>query len=525
MKRMYLFILSPFLIIVMPFLDLSASAHRAPDPLFESYVEAVEAGDWEAAEKCWLPEEVEKSKRLEITYQGVKAKYDCSSPLISLQAEISNGRVEVEIGKLEISDTLAVFDILLLAGGDTITVKYYALEKDAEWFLVYPMTALASGWDRLQTEYADIFYSDKSMINDYAVDGLDDYIEFLIEFFELNPDKIDRLRTEKIDYYLCTKEDFKNITGYDAHGLAYLSADAIITRHLPHPHELTHLIINYTLDSVPLYTLPFLQEGLACMCGGRWGKSPEVINQLGSAILKNDLCNLDDILTLQGFNVTVGMPDISYPVSSLFSGYLVEEMGIQDFKRLYLELSGSSEEVDDYSKEYVISKIWALSGLPFDSIRVGFLEYSAMHEGGGIFVYEDNPDAVSIQELTSDSLEIEISESLDCYNFIIGGVKDKLDGTILLFDDSIRLPDQYQSWMFAEQLPEHEYDGAVCGIKFDINEAGFYDYRTNILEAKFVSSFFPEAPYYDPVNKTVKFSLRKPLIPKSLESYKIILSD
>ncbi|NIP43245.1 MAG: hypothetical protein GWO41_04455, partial [candidate division Zixibacteria bacterium] len=205
---------------------------------------------------------------------------------------------------------------------------------------------------------------------------------------------IDRLQKEKIDYYLCTKEDLKNITGYDAHGLAYLSADAIITRHLPHPHEMTHLIINYTLDSVPLYTLPFMQEGLACMCGGRWGKSPEVINQLGSAILKNNLCNLDDILTLQGFNVTVGMPDISYPVSSLFVGYLIETMGMRDFKRLYLDLSGSSEGIDDYSKECVISKIEILSGLPFDSIRVGFLEYSVMHEDGNILVYEDNSDAV-----------------------------------------------------------------------------------------------------------------------------------
>ncbi|NIT55026.1 MAG: hypothetical protein GWN00_01895 [Aliifodinibius sp.] len=79
--------------------------------------------------------------------------------------------------------------------------------------------------------------------------------------------------------------------------------------------------------------------------------------------------------------------------------------------------------------------------------------------------------------------------------------------------------------MFADQLPKREYDGAVYGIKFDINEAGFYDYRTNILKAKFVSSFFMEAHYYDPVDKTVKFSLRKSLIPRPMDSYKIILSD
>ena len=525
MKRIRpLIIISILIIVAQPFYSY-ASPGKAPAHLIESYIDAVKSGDWEAAEKCWLPEEVEKSKRLRIIYQGIEAKYDCSSLLFTLQPEIAEGLVEVEIGEREIGDTLAVFDILLLAGGDTITVKYYALEKDAEWFLVYPMTVLASEWNSLQSKYADVFFSDQSMINDYAVDALDDYIEYLTEFLELDPDKINRLRREKVDYYLCTKEDFKNTTGYDAHGLAYLSADAIITRHLPHPHEMTHLIINYTLDSVPLYTLPFMQEGLACVCGGRWGKSPEVIDQLGSAILKNNLCNLDDILTLQGFNVTVGMPDISYPVSSLFVGYLIETMGIQDFKKLYLELSGSSEEINDYSKEYVISKIEILSGLPFDSIRVGFLEYSVMHEDGSIFIYVDNPDAESIQKLTSDSLEIEISESADCYNFVIGGLKDKLDGTILLFDDSVRLPDEYQSWMFADQLPELEYNGAVYGIRFDINEAGFYDYRTNILEAKFVSTFFPEAPYYDPVNKAVKFSLRKSLIPKSLDSYQIILSD
>jgi hypothetical protein len=79
--------------------------------------------------------------------------------------------------------------------------------------------------------------------------------------------------------------------------------------------------------------------------------------------------------------------------------------------------------------------------------------------------------------------------------------------------------------MFEEHLPESEYNSACYGVRFDMNECGFYDYRTNTLKAKLVSSFFPEKKYFDAENKTIRFSLKKSYLPESISNYRISLLD
>ncbi len=522
---MRLFFLS-FISFLMSFhTAVNAADYDTPENLIEAYTKAVESQDWENAEECWYPDEVEKSKRLGINYHNTPAKFDCSSPLITLWPEISEGWIKVKIGKSEIDSNFGTTDIYLITGGDSISVSYYMFEDNERWYLISPMTALASDWHRAQSRYTNIICSDDSMVNDYAVDALDNYIEFITGYFEIDSPKIHRLRELKVNYYLCSRDDFMDMTGYDAHGLAYLSMDAIVTRHLPHHHELTHLLINYALDSVPLYTLPFVQEGLACVCGGRWGKSPEVINQLGSVILENGFCSLDDILTRYSFNIKVGMPDITYPVASLFVGYLIDKIGMPKFKELYLELSGTSEYVRTLSKEKVVLIIEEYCKSDFESVNAEFLEYAGQFKEVGISVRANYSDTYLIQSIESDSIKIDIFESDYYYDFVIKAPDDSFSGVILFSDDSSDLLEDYRSWMFEEHLPGSEYNDACYGVKFDMNECGFYDYRTNTLKAKFVSTFFPQKEYFNAENKTIRFGLKKSYLPKSIANYRITLMD
>ncbi|MBD3217368.1 MAG: hypothetical protein GF310_03765, partial [candidate division Zixibacteria bacterium] len=495
---------------------VNAADYDTPEKLMEAYTKAVENQDWKIAEECWHRDEIEKSNRLGINYKNTPAKFDCSSPLITLSPEISEGWIQVELGESEIGSDFAKTDVYLMTGDDSISVRYYMIKDNEHWYLISPMTALASDWHTKQSRYTNIICSDESMVNDYAVEALDNYIEFITGYFEIDSLKQNRLHQSKINYYLCTRNDFMDMTGYDAHGLAYLSMDAIVTRHLPHPHELTHLLINYALDSVPLYTLPLVQEGLACVCGGRWGKSPEVINQLGSVILENGFCRLDDILTQYSFNIKVGMPDITYPVSSLFVGFLIDRIGMPEFEELYLALSGSSEYVRTLSKEKVVSIMENYCDSDFESVKAEFLEYAGQFKDGGILVKANQSNSHLIQSIESDSVGVNISESEGSYDFLIKASGDSFSGVILFSDDSGDLPEDYRSWMFEEHLPEGEYDGACYGVKYDMNECGFYDYRTNTLKAKFVSTFFPQKVYFDTVNKTVRFSLKKSLLPESI---------
>jgi hypothetical protein len=518
-----------FLILVLVLLpyhaSLKAADYDTPEKLIEAYTEAVESEDWKNAEECWHPDQIEKSKRLGIYYENTPVKFDCSSPLITLWAEISKGWIKIEIGQSEIDSTFATTDIYLITGDDSISVSYFMVKDNERWYLVSPMTALAPEWRVTKSRYTNIICSDESMVNDYAVDVLDNYIEFITGYFETDSIKIHRLQQQKISYYLCTRDDFMDLTGYDAHGLAYLSMDAIITRHLPHPHEMTHLLINYALDSVPLFTLALVQEGLACALGGRWGKSPEVINQLGSVILENGLCSLDDILTQYSFNIKVGMPDITYPVASLFVGFLIDRIGMPEFKELYLDLSGSSEFVRTLSKEKVVSIIEKYCHSDFESVKAEFLEYAGQFKDGGISVRADYSDTDLIQSINADSIEVDIFESAEYYDFLVKASGDNYCGVIMFSDDTRHLPESYKSWMFEEHLPESEYNSACYGVRFDMNECGFYDYRMNMLKAKLMSSFFPEKKYFDAENKTIRFSLKKSYLPESISNYRINLLD
>jgi hypothetical protein len=36
---------------------------------------------------------------------------------------------------------------------------------------------------------------------------------------------------------------------------------------------------------------------------------------------------MEDILTYNDFHTTIGIPDVSYPISALFVGYLMEKAG------------------------------------------------------------------------------------------------------------------------------------------------------------------------------------------------------
>jgi hypothetical protein len=143
------------------------------------------------------------------------------------------------------------------------------------------------------------------------------------------------LKKEKIIYILCKDEDeIEKLTGYKARGMFNLAYDYVISTFNCHYHELLHLLMNYKLKNIPPYTHSFLQEGFAVSFGGRGGKEPEVILNLGCFIAESKFLEYKELLSLDKFrNFDVSM---SYPLSGLYNNFIISNFGIDNYLKLYL---------------------------------------------------------------------------------------------------------------------------------------------------------------------------------------------
>ena len=123
-----------------------------------------------------------------------------------------------------------------------------------------------------------------------------------------------------------------------------LAYDFIVTTFNAHYHELLHLLINYKLQKLPLFTHPFLQEGCAVAFGGRGGKEPNVILNIGLFLNNSEMLNYNSLLTKQDFyQVDISL---SYPLSGLYNLFLFNQLGLEEYLKMYKKCSGSSDEVE-----------------------------------------------------------------------------------------------------------------------------------------------------------------------------------
>ncbi len=506
-----------FLIITV----LSSASQAAPEDILRKYIGHLENREWSRARDCWYREDIAKSERLGITYSGVPMKIDCASPLLSAIGGLRAGMVKIEISSLPQSDTTARVIVTLSYGDQKVQVPYYTISDGKGWRIVSPLTLLTADWPIYSGEYTRIHCVDSTLYNAYAASALNRDIAAIGKKLGLTDENFDRLRSAKIDYYLCNENQFMQLTGYNAHGLTVLPFDAVVTRHLPHPHELVHLLINYSLGELPLYEVPFMQEGLAVAYGGRWGKSPAVIKQLGFTILDNEMFTLEDILTYDDFYNKIGTPDISYPIAGIFVEMLIDQVGIDKFKALYRDLAGTETEIRKFSRAEIIAKIERDTGLLWDNLIRLFdeqwprYEYSGLLPGGN---GEFNPHDENAYSVTNKVYRI--AKSSDMYRFEIDFTDSQTAGA-LLFHDRDGSDRVSASNLYNDLVPGVPYEGWEYGIVFDQNEVGLYDFRTNTLLAKYVLSFAPDRGYINDEDESPMylFRIKQDLFDKKLSEY------
>jgi len=515
--------------------------YAQPESVFNAYVQALLAKEWEKAETYWLPEEIQASKRLGISYTGIEAKYDCASPLTQMLEAIRSGDMQVMITDTVNHDDWTQISVQFTAVGESLVVPYYLVKAENDWRLVSPLFVYARNWTRHDTRYATVHCSDASLINEYSLKELDRFVASMGEHLALSEAEMKCLEKEKINYYLCSEEAIEKLTGFPTQGLTNLQFDAIISRRLPHYHEMVHFLVNYALKKLPLYTLPCLQEGIAVCFGGRWDKSPQVVFQVGHFTLAQKFFQLEDVLTYNGFHEVVGNPDFSYPLSGIFVKFLIEQLGkdsssflydgtfsfrkrkslvgIEKFTSLYREFSGTDTAVRAFSLEDVQAKIAEIYKTPWAEMQKNFAEYWGQFEFSGL-VPGGTPANEPIATMKSEQLAAQIWDSETSYFFEIRATTDMPKGVILMKDKSSSETENYQSKLFAEHLPNAGYDGEVYGLQFSADEAGLYNYYTDTLVAKYISSFSPSNEYWNSEERVMRFRLEKSVL-KRITHYEL----
>ena len=313
-----------------------------------------------------------------------------------------------------------------------------------------------------------------------------------------NNSEIEKLGKEKIHYFLCRDEnEIELLTGYKARGLYYIPYDYIITTFSCHYHELMHLLMNYKIKENDLYTLPFLQEGFAVAYGGRGGKEPGVILEMGCFLAVNNFIDYQSLLSKSDFYQFDA--SMSYPIAGLFTKYFIESSGFDNFLDVYKKYSGSQYQIDKFRI--------SINELPHADSWIDFAKK-----------YCSNPlikiDGIKSEDfsLLKENEDNSISESDDLYLF-------KLKNRIDITSDTPQ--PGYKSKLFSELFPGEIYKNQNYTIVADSNEISVYNFLTNNLEAKYARGFSIENKAVPEISNEYVFCLSKNIFYKHLKNYSI----
>jgi len=286
----------------------------------------------------------------------------------------------------------------------------------------------------------------------------------MAKLLDLSDKEMQNLQKKKIYYYLCKDEDeILSLTGYRARGMANLAYDAVITTYNFHAHELLHLLINYKLRRLPLYTHPFLQEGFAVAFGGRGGLGPNSLLNVAKFLFQTQFVELESILDGEAFRQQDA--SLSYSSAGLYNRFLLEKLGPQSYLQLYRTHSAGSARI--------ASQRITLDELPDSSAWNSYISGEAVRNP----ITLDTMAASSHLIFNADS--IRISEDSSHYYF-------RIDNVALLAAKE-HFP-SYRSKSFEELLPGRKYNGAKYLIRASAGEISIYNLFTNTLIDNYAAS-------------------------------------
>lgn len=436
----------------------------------------------------WIDGESNRmAQRLQIEYEGVPVKsligYDLDDSVKNL---IKAGRLDYAVSIDSLDSTVS--RLVLKVGGQT-HLFYFRSSK-----IISPLAYLTTAWTHIESDHFRFHLSDSTLFNAYCIARLEQFLVSTARMLGLNDAEMRRLQTEKVDYYLCRDEDeIERLTGFRVRGMYNLAFDAIVTTFSTHFHELAHLLMNYKLSRLPLYTHPFLQEGFAAGVGGRGGIDADVLLSLGDFLWRSQSIDLPTLLSREAFDQTDA--SITYPAAGLFNRFLLHRMGAEQYLLLYRRHSGRAG--DSAVGEIFTGEVGADS------------EWQAFLSAGS------HTNAISLGELSTPDTDVyedrtsRIGRGVNGYSFLLSGV-------VLLGKDSTNRA--FMSKTFRELFPDSIYGGQKFLIRARDEEISVYNLLTNTLVGNYAASFSIPPTNVPRIGERFSFRIRKDAFDRMTDS-------
>jgi hypothetical protein len=507
---------------------ISQTAFAASDAIetLAEYFQLLSTGNLESAANMWTESALERSSRFGIEYTGIPLKVDCASPIVD-DIEKMRSFLQPPVKRVtELSGKNFVrLEFSAVVDGQLVEHFYYALFDGDYYWLTYPQDYYCGSWPVVESKYFRIHVHPdvRKYLNPAVLDETDRFVERIADSLGVSEPDFKVFAEKKIEYFYCNSDEtIENITGARIKGTFDLPSNDVISTFFPYYQEVVRLLVNYKLRPLPISTLPLLREGLALYYGGRWGTAPTALMDLGGFLYREKVVEIDSLLTVKKFD-NHAASDIAYPVAGLFTAYLLDKIGHNQYMDLYLALSGGIEAVQSLSDSAVQQALlkacnlstWKVLLDDFNQFITKRSSEQAVMLPGGI----DNGSSLVQQ----DGLVVASNTEWLAFEFSTNSSQPPTGN--LLFGLDERLSRSY-TVMFDEQYQgKQPFDGYRFGVRFDQNEAGLYDYASNQVIAKYIWGITPSDNYYDPKQHKITIKLKRDLVGNLLPSqnnYKLI---
>jgi hypothetical protein len=477
------------------------------------YFDLLVSGNLESAGYLWRQDIYERAARFGIEYTGIPLKVDCNSPIVR-NLGIMQDHLQPPVKSVAVlqPENFSRLEFNNIVQGQVVKHSYFTEYLGNYPWLIHAQDYYARDWPIVESGYFRIHaHPDVAeFLTQATLAAADRFVEAMADSLHLDKALVTEMADSKIEYFYCnTDTTVKQIIGHQVQGTFDLPTNDIISATFPHFHELLHLLVNARLKKLPLFTMPLFREGIAVRYGGRWGKGSNALADLGIFMHRQQIVPFDSILTFADFSNYSGA-DIAYPVAGVFTGYLLDRMGLDRYLQLYLAFSGSFEELNALTTADVQTKIAELTGqADWDAVMTGFNEYldqySQKHgvaRPGGL--------AKGKALVTNAAYAVSTEGDWVAFDFTCPAT-DTVAGTILWGKD-----DGFgggQSALFKEQFrTDRVFGGYRYSVRFDQFEVGLYDYASNQLLAKYIWGITPSDDYYDEPTRTVHVCFKKAMV-------------
>ncbi|HXG01612.1 MAG TPA: hypothetical protein VNL69_12530 [Bacteroidota bacterium] len=449
------------------------------------------------------PKELEAARRLGIEYEGEPNKF-----MIGYGFEESARRFLRDEG-LRYTLTAESLD----EGYTMLNVEIPQLGLTKRFFfrsqqLVSPVQYHTRSWIVRLGRYVEFRVSDTTLLHPAAIEALDRFVEEMMDVLACSDNDRKTLQDKKIIYFLCRDEsEIEKLTGFRSRGMYLIPYDYIVSTYPCHYHEVAHLLLNFKLRRLPLFTHPFLQEGFATAYGGRGGIAARTLLHSGAFLASSSAVNYRELFLAEKFREYD--PSLAYAVAGLYVRFLTETFGMDRFLELYRRYSGTADQVQRIMLH--------AADLPPDAQWEGYARrFAELRDDGSLhadILVEAPPCSPSRTLVSGKNISI-----VECGAYV--RIRTRQSFALM----PLRSHMLYRSRTADELGLGDEIRHARFYVHADSHEVVLYDLFTECSLASYSRGFALDRKEVPRVDGYYEFWIRRELLPARLNEFKIIIN-